>query len=83
MTLLQYAALFTAVLLGGGLAFKFQSNNRRLLQLILSFVGAYLLGILVLHLIPDAYQDSPQSIGLGVLLGFFIQLTLESQAAAE
>ena len=77
MTLLQYAALFTAVLLGGGLAFKFQSNNRRLLQLILSFVGAYLLGILVLHLIPDAYQDSPQSIGLWVLLGFFIQLTLE------
>ena len=36
-----------------------------------------MLGILVLHLIPDAYQDSPQSIGLWVLLGFFIQLTLE------
>ena len=77
MTFLQYIALFTAVLIGGSLAFRFQSDNRRLLQLILSFVGAYLLGILVLHLIPDAYENSPQSIGLWVLLGFFIQLTLE------
>jgi zinc transporter ZupT len=77
MTFLQYIALFTAVVVGGGMAFRFQSDNRRLLQLILSFVGAYLLGILVLHLIPDAYENSPQSIGLWVLLGFFIQLTLE------
>ena len=77
MTIFQYFTLFGAVVFGGALAFKFQSNNRRLLQLILSFVGAYLLGILVLHLIPDAYEGSNATIGLWVLLGFFIQLTLE------
>ena len=77
MPVYKYLFLFGIVLLGGALAFRFQTHNRRLLQLILSFVGAYLLGILVLHLIPDAYQNAEQSIGLWVLLGFFIQLALE------
>jgi zinc transporter ZupT len=77
MEIWQYILLFAAVFAGGGLAFRFQSHNRRLLQLILSFVGAYLLGILVLHLIPDAYHESNQTIGLWVLLGFFIQIALE------
>ncbi len=77
MAFWQYFLLFGAVLAGGGAAFWFKSDNRRLLQLVLSFVGAYLLGILVLHLIPDAYSSSDAKIGLWVLAGFFIQLTLE------
>ena len=77
MNVLQYVLLFLAVLAGGLLAFKFKSNNTRLLQLILSFVGAYILGIIVLHLIPDAYTNSSQAIGIWVLIGFFIQLFLE------
>jgi zinc transporter ZupT len=77
MNLLQYIILFVAVLFGGALAFKFKSQNRRMLQLILSFVGAYILGIIVLHLIPDAYNNGSQRIGLWVLGGFFIQLILE------
>lgn len=77
MAFWQYFLLFGAVLAGGGLAFWFKSHNRRLLQLVLSFVGAYLLGILVLHLIPDAYSSGQSKIGLWVLAGFFIQLTLE------
>jgi zinc transporter ZupT len=77
MSLLHYFILFVAVLFGGALAFKFKSQNRRFLQLILSFVGAYILGIIVLHLIPDAYSDGKQAIGLWVLGGFFIQLVLE------
>ncbi len=77
MEIWQYIVLFGAVLAGGSLAFWFKKNNRRFLQLVLSFVGAYLLGILVLHLIPDAYTNSDNRIGLWVLAGFFIQLTLE------
>jgi zinc transporter ZupT len=77
MSFWQYFLLFGAVLAGGGAAFWFKSHNRRLLQLVLSFVGAYLLGILVLHLIPDAYSSGEPKIGLWVLAGFFIQLTLE------
>ncbi len=87
MAIWQYLLLYTAVLMGGGLAFWFKSHNLRLLQLVLSFVGAYLLGILVLHLIPDAYghahgngqaeHTEAGKVGLWVLAGFFIQLTLE------
>lgn len=78
MEIWQYILLYTAVLAGGGLAFWFKSNNLRLLQLVLSFVGAYLLGLLVLHLIPEAYSENHGTkIGYWVLAGFFIQLTLE------
>ncbi len=77
MEIWQYILLFGTVLGGGSLAFWFKSRNRRFLQLVLSFVGAYLLGILVLHLIPDAYSSGNERIGLWVLAGFFIQLTLE------
>ena len=77
MTVLQYLILFFTVLLGGLLAFQFKSHNRRVLQLVLSFVGAYILGIIVLHLIPDAYSDGSGQIGLWVLAGFFVQIFLE------
>lgn len=77
MEIWQYILLYCAVLGGGSLAFWFKSNNRKFLQRILSFVGAYLLGILVLHLIPDAYSSGNEKIGLWVLAGFFIQLALE------
>jgi zinc transporter ZupT len=77
MTFLQYIILFVTVLAGGIVAFRFKSNNRRALQLVLSFVGAYLLGIIVLHLIPDAYSEHDNMIGLWVLGGFFIQIALE------
>jgi zinc transporter ZupT len=77
MTILQYIILFITVLIGGMVAFRFKSHNRRALQLVLSFVGAYLLGIIVLHLIPDAYSEHDNTIGLWVLGGFFIQILLE------
>lgn len=77
MSIIQYVLLFVVVILGGVSAFWFKNYNRRFLQLILSFVGAYILGIIVLHLIPDAYGDGNQKIGLWVLGGFFIQLFLE------
>ena len=77
MTFIQYIILFITVLAGGIVAFQFKSQNLRVLQLVLSFVGAYILGIIVLHLIPDAYSKGGGQIGLWVLAGFFIQIFLE------
>ena len=42
--------LFSSVLVGGGLAFYLRQNNKNLIQLLLSFSGAYILGITFLHL---------------------------------
>jgi len=69
--------LFLVVLLGGGIAFYFKQNNKKLLALVLSFSGAYILGISVLHLMPGVFAGGDQFVGLWILLGFFIQIFLE------
>ena len=74
--------------MGGGLAFYFQKNNKTLLQLVLSFSGAFILGISVLHLMPVAFSypsnasnevisNHGNTVGLLILLGFFVQIFLE------
>ncbi len=77
MSLLEYILLFSSVILGGGLAFYFKRNNPSILQMVLSFSGAYLLGITVLHLMPEVYTTPQSCMGYWVLVGFFIQLLLE------
>ena len=79
MNIWQYLALFVSVILGGLLAFYVQRFSRRWLQVILSFSGAYILGITVLHLLPGviAGEEVDERIGIWLLGGFFIQLLLE------
>jgi len=48
-----------------------------MLKLVLSFSGAYLFGITVLHLIPDAYHENDSFVGVFILLGFLFQIVLE------
>lgn len=77
MTLWQYFILFFAVIFGGGVAFYFRRKSADYLSLILSFSGAYILGISVLHLLPAVFAGGNETIGLWILGGFFIQLILE------
>lgn len=77
MEILDYVLLFSSVIIGGGLAFYLRRNNKNLMQLILSFSGAYILGITFLHLVPETYEVGGIDVGLYVLLGFFIQILLE------
>ncbi|MEL6924647.1 MAG: ZIP family metal transporter [Bacteroidota bacterium] len=80
MGLLHYLLLIIAVLAGGLLGFATKQFDRSKLQLVLSFSGAYVLGITVLHLMPGIYSghEANASIGLWVLLGFVLQLLLET-----
>ncbi len=77
MPIWHYILLFTSVLLGGSLAFLFQKEKKGLLQIILSFSGAYILGITFLHLMPWVFESGSHTVGLWVIAGFFIQLMLE------
>ena len=77
MSIWEYLLLFFSVVLGGGLALVFKTYEKRVLSLVLSFSGSYLLGITVLHLMPGVFSDPEVSIGIWVLVGFFIQLLLE------
>jgi zinc transporter ZupT len=77
MSFIEYILLFLSVIIGGGLGFYFKKNNPGILQTVLSFSGAYLLGIAVLHLMPEVFSKPGTHMGMWVLLGFFIQLLLE------
>lgn len=77
MTFIEYILLFLSVIIGGGVAFFLRNNTKEGLRLFLSFSGAYVLGITVLHLMPNVFSGQSASVGLYVLLGFFIQLVLE------
>ncbi|NNC69811.1 MAG: ZIP family metal transporter, partial [Flavobacteriaceae bacterium] len=46
-------------------------------QLFLSFSGAYLLSITVLHLIPEVFEEQQANIGLYILIGILLQTILE------
>lgn len=72
--------LFISALVSGLAVFFVKRDNTNLLKLILSFSGAYLFAITVLHLIPHVYlslNTSPEIIGLYILGGFLFQLVLE------
>lgn len=74
------AILFSSALASGIAVFFIKRDNTHLLKLTLSFSGAYLFSITVLHLIPEVYQtpkNHDYTIGLFVLLGFVLQLVLE------
>jgi len=71
-----YFTLIFAVIFGFGLVLILKPKNKTI-QLFLSFSGAYLLSITVLHLIPEVFEKQQNNIGLFILLGIVFQTTLE------
>ncbi|MFD2288397.1 zinc/iron permease [Pedobacter petrophilus] len=78
MEIWKFCVLFFCAFLGGTTIFLVKSDKSKLLKLILSFSGAYLFAITVLHLIPDAFSGPDKSeIGIFILVGFLLQVFLE------
>lgn len=74
----KFCVLFFCAFFGGATIFLVKSDKSKLLKLILSFSGAYLFAITVLHLIPDAYSGpDSKEIGIFILIGFLLQVFLE------
>lgn len=69
--------LFCSAFFGGLSVFLFKSTNTNRLKLVLSFSGAYLFAITVLHLMPDVYSSGDRNIGLFILGGFLLQILME------
>jgi len=65
-------SVFIGVLLVLGL-----KPHTKIIQLFLSFSGAYLLSITVLHLLPEVYESQQANIGLYILIGILLQSILE------
>ncbi len=68
-------------ILGVGLGFIltliFKPSINLGVKLLLSFSGAFLLGIILFEFLPDVYAESPADTGLYIALGLLLQLLLE------
>lgn len=70
--------LIGSVLIGGGIVVFLQKlNKERLIKVLLSLSGGFLLAISFVHFIPEIYEHHTSTIGYYILLGFLIQLFLE------
>jgi zinc and cadmium transporter len=78
-----YALLIASVLIGA-LIVRILNPKQSLVRLLLSFSGAYLLAITVLHMLPELYHHTAHKdvhkieVGIFILLGVLIQSILES-----
>ncbi|MBC8173213.1 MAG: ZIP family metal transporter, partial [Chitinophagales bacterium] len=87
MTSFQIILLIIAASIGGGAAWLLRNKTHsEFLSVLLSFSGAYLLGVVVLHLLPGVFESAPDSLhevhqhfygsSVFILVGFFVQLLL-------
>ncbi len=69
--------LFILTLLGGAIPFLFKQFKSSWFTLLLAFSGSFLLGITLLHLMPETFHELGEKAGIYILLGFFLQLILQ------
>lgn len=77
MNLVLLILLFlTLPLIAGGWV-RFRTTGSGSVKLLLAFSGAFLLGVTVLHMLPELFSRQDEHIGLWVLAGFMLQVVLE------
>ena len=69
-------ALIASVIIGILLVLVLKPTTK-IIQLFLSFSGAYLLSITVLHLLPEVFESQQENIGIYILIGILLQSVLE------
>ncbi len=69
--------LFIITLIGGSIPFFIPNMDERRTNNLLAFSGSFLLGITLLHLLPEAFAEVGKKAGILLLAGFFIQLIIQ------
>ena len=69
--------LFLALPLAAGAWVRFKATDAGFVKLLLAFSGAFLLGVTVLHMLPELYERDSANVGLWLLAGFMLQVVLE------
>ncbi|WP_235298932.1 ZIP family metal transporter [Portibacter marinus] len=80
MNILPYIALFLSAIIGGALGTLLQrEKSTQYLLFVLPLSGAFLLGVAVLHMLPEIFYRSEWDHKIGVLIlgGFLLQNILE------
>jgi zinc transporter ZupT len=73
---MSYIGLILSVVIGF-IFVVFIKPRTKIIQLFLSFSGAYLLSITVLHLLPEVFESQQKNIGIFIFLGILLQTVLE------
>ncbi len=74
---MTYLVLILAVIIGA-FSVLIIKPKKTLIQILLTFSGAYLLSITILHLLPEVYENHSNKIGFYILFGILIQSILEN-----
>lgn len=69
--------LFFVVFFSGLSLFILKKTDKQYLKLLIAFSGAYLLALVILHLLPEIYEHHISNIGYFILGGFLLQILLE------
>ena len=79
MLIIYFTLLFISAFVPGLLLNKGNNISDERLKLYITFSGAYLFSITVIHILPELYEHSHGHSGIGifVLIGFFFQIALE------
>lgn len=78
--MIQISLILMASVAGGAiLGYFFKEYSRQGVRLLITFSGAYLLGIGIFHLLPHIYHSPEEGhfVGVFIVLGFLLQLILE------
>jgi zinc transporter ZupT len=80
MIIIKAISLFLITLIPGLMVFRWSAAKQSNFKSVLIFSGAFLLSITILHILPHLYADKgdDMSISLFILIGVFVQMTLES-----
>lgn len=69
--------LFLVTLAGGSAPLWLKGLDDKKMHLLLAFSGSFLLGISLLHLLPETFEEVGHKAGLYLLAGFFFQLLIQ------
>lgn len=71
--------LISIVVIGGIAASLLPLKNHEALwrRMVIPFTGAFLLGVVISHLLPEIFAESDKTVALFVLLGFAVQIMLD------
>lgn len=69
--------LLTAALVGGGAVLLFGKQMINHMHLLLTFSGAFIMGLIFLHIVPEVFAKGGTIVGWYVLAGFMLQVVLE------
>ena len=81
---MDYLVLLSSIALGVASVFGLHLTDARRVKVLNAFTGAYLLTLVMLHLLPDLYETTdgvalrPLVIGGFILFGFFLQIAMDS-----